>query len=83
MIGSLGAGELLIIMVIVLLLFGGKRMPEIARALGKSIYEFRHSVNSALSDINESIQKVPVQEVNRANTPMKTDEISGEANPAE
>ena len=40
LIGNLGTGEILIIALIVLLLFGGKKIPELARALGKAKGEF-------------------------------------------
>ena len=36
-----GVGELSLVLLIVLLLFGGKKLPEIAKAMGKSIKEFR------------------------------------------
>ncbi|MEE9527573.1 MAG: twin-arginine translocase TatA/TatE family subunit, partial [Syntrophobacteria bacterium] len=38
---TFGVPELLVILVIVLIIFGGKRLPEIGRALGKSIREFK------------------------------------------
>ncbi len=38
---SLGITEILLILVVILLLFGGKRIPEIARALGRASYEYK------------------------------------------
>ncbi len=40
---NVGFGELLIILIIILLLFGAKRLPEIARALGKALNEFKRA----------------------------------------
>jgi len=51
MLGSIGMGEMLVILLVVLLLFGAKRLPEIARALGGSIFEFKKAVNSNFSEI--------------------------------
>lgn len=48
---SLGVPELLVILVIVLLLFGGKRLPEIGRAMGKSIREFKKASDTGKDDI--------------------------------
>jgi sec-independent protein translocase protein TatA len=39
---GMGLQELLVVLVIVLLLFGAKRLPGIARALGKAVKEFKH-----------------------------------------
>ena len=41
MLPNVGMGELLIILVIVLLLFGSKRVPEVAKSLGRSIKSFK------------------------------------------
>lgn len=38
---SLGAAEIVLILIVILLLFGGKRIPELARALGKATYEYK------------------------------------------
>ena len=45
MFGGLGPMELFIILVIVLVLFGAKRVPEIGASIGKGIREFKRSVN--------------------------------------
>ncbi len=51
MFGNLGFPEILIIMVIVLLLFGAKRIPEIAGSMGKGIREFKKNINDATREI--------------------------------
>lgn len=51
MFGHLGFPEILIIMVIILLLFGAKRIPEIAGSMGKGIREFKKNINDASRDI--------------------------------
>ena len=52
MLGNLGFPEILIIMVIVLLLFGAKRIPEIAGSMGKGIKEFKKNINEASNSIS-------------------------------
>lgn len=44
--GSIGVTELLLIFVIVLLIFGGKKIPELAKGLGEGIRSFRESMNA-------------------------------------
>ncbi|MCG6956871.1 MAG: twin-arginine translocase TatA/TatE family subunit [Gemmatimonadetes bacterium] len=44
MFGGFGAGEMILVFLVVLLLFGAKRLPEIGSALGKGIREFKSSV---------------------------------------
>ena len=44
---NLGTGEILLILLVVLLLFGAKRLPELARGLGKGINEFRDAVDDS------------------------------------
>ncbi len=51
--GNFGFGEILIILVIVLLLFGAKRIPEIAGSLGKGINEFKRNITDAQRSITE------------------------------
>ena len=47
---GLGYQELLIILVIVLVLFGANRLPELARSLGSSVKEFKKGVQEAKAD---------------------------------
>ncbi|HXG70021.1 MAG TPA: twin-arginine translocase TatA/TatE family subunit [Gemmatimonadaceae bacterium] len=49
--GNLGLPEILIIMVIILLLFGAKRIPEIAGSMGKGIKEFKKNINEATRQV--------------------------------
>ncbi|HLU26630.1 MAG TPA: twin-arginine translocase TatA/TatE family subunit [Longimicrobiales bacterium] len=56
--GSLGMGEIVVILVIFLLLFGARRLPELGGALGKGIREFRRSVREIQSELNEPVDQV-------------------------
>ena len=53
-IGNLGTGEIIIIALIVLLLFGGKKIPELMRGLGKGVKSFKDGVNEAKEEINKA-----------------------------
>ncbi len=52
LLGGLGAPEIILILVILLLLFGGKKIPELARGLGKGIKEFKDA-SKGLDEENE------------------------------
>ena len=52
--GSLGISELLVIFVVVLVFFGPKRMPEVARSLGSAMREFRRSLNQIQRELEEA-----------------------------
>ena len=56
---GLGWPELLLIFVAVLLLFGAKRLPEIAQGLGKGIREFKKSVKETTDDLKSSLEEKP------------------------
>ncbi len=47
---GLGAQELLVILLVVLVLFGGARLPELARSLGRSVREFKRGVEEGADD---------------------------------
>jgi len=44
-LGGLGGGEIFLLLVVILLLFGAKRIPDLARGLGKGIKEFKDAKN--------------------------------------
>ncbi len=56
-LGNIGTGEIIIIAIIVLLLFGGKKIPELMRGLGKGVRSFKEGVNNIDSDKDKNEQK--------------------------
>jgi sec-independent protein translocase protein TatA len=52
MFGNLGAGEIILILLVILILFGAKKIPELAQGLGKGMREFKKS----LKDVEEEIK---------------------------
>ncbi len=53
MFGNLGGGELILILLVILIFFGPKKIPEIAQGLGKGIREFKKAAN----ELQENVQK--------------------------
>jgi sec-independent protein translocase protein TatA len=55
---NLGTPEILVIMFVVLLLFGGKKLPELARGLGKGIREFKDASDGVKREIHNNINSI-------------------------
>ncbi len=51
MFGNLGAGEIILIVLVVLLLFGAKKIPELARGIGKGMSEFKKGIKDVEKEI--------------------------------
>ncbi len=50
-LGNIGAGEIIVIVLVVLLLFGGKKIPELMKGLGKGVRSFKEGMNEIEKDI--------------------------------
>ena len=50
-LGNLGTGEIVVIAIVVLLLFGGKKIPELMKGIGKGIKNFKEGVKGIEDDI--------------------------------
>ncbi len=56
MFGSIGMPELVIILVIALIIFGPRKLPELGRSLGRSIGEFKRATNELKSTLEDEIR---------------------------
>jgi sec-independent protein translocase protein TatA len=55
-IGGLGMQEVLLILVVLLIFFGARKIPEFARGLGQGIREFKNAANNIKNDIEQEAQ---------------------------
>ena len=56
-IGNLGTGEIIIIALVVLLLFGGKKIPELMKGLGKGVKSFKDGMNEVEKQLEDEPEK--------------------------
>ncbi len=68
---NLGTGEIIIIVFVVLLLFGGKKIPELMKGLGKGVRSFKQGMNDITDEINR-----PLDNDDSATDPKKQDKQS-------
>jgi sec-independent protein translocase protein TatA len=59
---GIGPPELIVIFLIILILFGAKRLPELARSLGRSINEFKNATQNIKNDLDISKEEPPIAE---------------------
>lgn len=55
MLGDVGSGELFLILFVVFIVFGPKRLPEIGRALGKGISQFKSGLKDVQDEVSGSV----------------------------
>src|SRR5215207_6165158 len=73
MFGSIGMPELIIILVIALIIFGPRKLPELGRSLGRSIGEFKKASNELRSTLEEEIR---VEETKEQRAAMRAEQNS-------
>ena len=61
-LGNLGTGEIIIIALVVLLLFGGKKIPELMRGIGKGVKSFKDGMNDIEKQINAEPEETPAKQ---------------------
>ena len=75
---NMGPGEILLIFLLVIILFGAKRLPELARSMGKSIKEFKHATQGIRDELDlDKIDETPRKSANNAG--QSTSEPSAES----
>ena len=65
-LGGLGGWEVLLILFVVLLLFGAKKIPELARGLGRGLREFKDATNEIKNEVNKGIDDDTTSKPNQA-----------------
>jgi len=58
LLGVLGTNEIIIILIIVLLMFGGRKIPELMRGLGKGVREFNDAKTNVKKEIEDSANDI-------------------------
>jgi len=80
-IGNFGGGEIILIFLIVLLLFGAKKVPELFRSLGKGVNEFRKAKNEWEQDIQDVMSQEPLEDHDfdqKASSDKETEKVNSE-----
>ena len=74
MFGPIGMPELVIIMVIALIIFGPRKLPELGRSIGRSLNEFKRASNELRSTLDEEIRVEEQRSTDRQRPPAEADE---------
>lgn len=57
LLGGLSGWEVVLIVLVVLLLFGGKKIPELMKGLGKGVRSFKEGMNEVTDELNKPVEK--------------------------
>lgn len=83
MIFDIGMGEMMVIFLIVLMLFGADRIPQLARGLGKGIRDFKRVVNGYQNEIQRIVEQEEIKTPPRKMPPPKVDGPASEKKKAD
>ena len=83
MIYGLGMQELLVILAIVMLLFGGKKLPEVGRNLGKAIRGFKQAENETMKELKKAAEGGEEAEEGKREEAEKAEEEAAESGAAQ
>jgi len=84
MFGSIGTLEILLILVVALLVVGPKRLPQVARTLGKTFGEFKRMTSDVQRTINAEVERVDRQErTQKAKSELMPEDAKAKAKPVE
>jgi sec-independent protein translocase protein TatA len=73
---NVGPLELAIVLIIALVIFGPKRLPELGRSMGRGIREFRSSISGKGDDEEESSQPVQIEGAEKPGEPVESEVVT-------
>ncbi len=81
--GGIGTQELFLLMLLALIFFGSKRLPEITRGLGKGMAEFRKAARDVQSEITRELEQVTDLKSKKKVLPPESQELTDQGNETE
>jgi sec-independent protein translocase protein TatA len=81
MLGNIGPLEIIVVLIIALIVFGPKRLPELGRSLGKGIREFRGSLSGENDDDDERSEQPTEIEAGKREQPAAPEETAAHKRP--
>lgn len=74
--GNVGLPEVLVVLVIALIIFGPKRLPELGRSVGKGIREFRASISGEEDDEDKPSKPAQIEGAEKPSEPVEGEVVS-------